>query len=194
MSLADRRLSVLLVLVFLMGTGVGAGCGGGKSLDQKREDPVLLKGRVSRRGSTPFTMTMLRTADRRLFEILPADVSDELASLDGMDVEVEGLIVQGRGDVDQVVVDRYDLLPFPSGERPIIGFLRRYVFDRDVDFTTKVLVIDMNGTRWIIEGSFKEVLADYEGSKVWVVGLRTVPPLPAQPHILHVSEYGIIRR
>ena len=171
-----------------------AGCGGSKSKksttlgDAGVGDWVKLAGTLSTRGSTPHTILMLETADGGVVVIQSKEIQDELVTLSGMNVSIEGKVLPSI-DRESPVVDaqRYELLPLPSGDVPVVGVVRL----RDGQC---VLETADQKLYWI-RGDFAEVLTGYEGSKVWVIGTVGDAALPEKPEgsvPMHVTGYGVL--
>ena len=185
-----------LTLILLLSTvlATGCGCGGGKSQkgdsDAKPQDDVVVDGKISMRGSTPFTLLLLEGKDGTNYMIESSRVAEELKQLDGMDVTVTAKILpQIEGDTPALSVKYYDLLPLPTGERPIIGV----IFSSSPD---QVYLRGNDGTNWLIKGDFQSVLIGYATSKVWVVGDRLQPSasLDHQVRDIYVTQYGVIKQ
>lgn len=190
---ARRRSSRLRLVILAVLGGVAlvlAGCAGSK---ESKQDVVTARGRVSNRGSTPFSLVMFETTDGRSYVLQSSAIVEELARLEGMDVEVTGIVRPDlEGDTPLFVAEDYDLLPLSSGERPVIGVIN--VTSNGID--RYVVLVDRNDVRWIVEGTFAEVLAGFEGSKVWIAGVvkSNVTHGGGTFKMLEVSEYGVIRR
>ena len=183
-----------LMVILLLFVGLVVGCGGGKSQNgegsgEKQED-VVVDGKISMRGSTPFTLLLLEGKDGTNYMIESSRVADELKQLDGMDVTVTAKVLpQIEGETPALSVRYYDLLPLPTGERPIIGVIYTsppdYVYLRGTD-----------DTNWLIKGDFQSVLMGYATSKVWVVGDKLQPSASNARNIreIYVTQYGVIKQ
>lgn len=170
-------------------TIVGSGCGGmkGQNGDSGEETRVVvLRGKVSSQGSTPFSLLMLEASDGKVYTIEPGAVADELRALADMDVSVRAKVIP-RSEEQYLALEvvSYELLALSSGEIPIVGYIR-----------PGGLIEDTNMIMWVIEGDFSAVLKTFVGSKVWVVGVTqasTLRPDGFTYKVILVTEYGVIR-
>lgn len=165
---------------------LAGGCGGKHGRDGEGREELEVTGTVTLRGSSPFPLVTIVTADGSLYLIQSSDLSDELRHLDGMKVAVTGRITEVKGESPILSVEWYDILPLPSGQRPIVGHIYGSPPDR-------ALLIDRDGTRYEITGDFTMVLADFDGAKVWVVGDVEFSRIQLQVRTINVTEYGILR-
>ena len=166
---------------------VAGGCGGMKGQgDGQEARVVVLRGKVSSHGSTPFSLLLLESSDGKVYSIEPGEQADELRALADMDVSVRARVIPKAEDqYPGLEVLSYDLLALPTGEVPIVGTIR-----------SGGLIEDSNMVMWIIEGDFAAVLKTFVGSKVWIVGVTQESRL--QPDgmtykVILVTEYGVIR-
>ena len=171
------------------------GCGGSRST--KGDDGLLdISGRVEVGGSSPFALVTIETMDGKIYGVTSNYLSEELRQMSGMNVRVEAVPrTDFDGDVPFIQVRWYELLRFSSGERPVVGIIRAGRPGPDA-LEQFVYLIDSNDVQWIIEGTFRNVLAGFDGSKVWVAGVvqaQVTTGRGAAKTIL-VSEYGIIRQ
>jgi hypothetical protein len=173
----------------MIGLGIllAAGCAGSQGNGGKGNvegDVIVARGKVSARGSTPFSMLLLEGADGKMYAIESGALTDELRNLDGMDVSVRGTVVPQTGEHVTLGVISYEILALPSGETPIVGTIRPGGFIED----TNLIV-------WVIDGDFAGVLKDFVGAKVWVVGvpMESIERPEATYRVLLVTEYGVIR-
>lgn len=165
------------------------GCGGrqGQAGDSGGIDDgiVITNGKISTRGSTPFSLVMLEATDGTLYFVQSSVLGDELRSLVGMDVSVTGRVLPSD-DVENPTIDviSYELLALPSGEVPIVGIVRPGGW-----------IEDNNMVQWILEGDFAGVLRTFVGAKVWVVGVnqRWENRKDSVARVILVTEYGVIR-
>jgi hypothetical protein len=143
------------------------GCGGGKSRSGDGSTPgdtVYVKGKISLRGSTPFELLLLEGEDGVYYMIDSSPLALELKRLEDMMVGVSATVLpQVKGDAPALSVQSYELLPLPTGERPIVGVVRSGGGDT-------VVIQAEDGKNYVIEGDFKDLFSDYMGAKVWVVG------------------------
>jgi hypothetical protein len=164
------------------------GCGGSKGQNGHggaEGDILVVQGKVSSRGSTPFSLLMLEAREGKLYVIEPSQVADELRSLDGMDVSIRARVVPQAED-EHLAIDviDYELLRLPSGEVPIVGYIRQ-----------GGMIEDTNLIIWVIDGDFQDLLSSFVGSKVWVVGvpMQSIDRPEGTYRVLLVTEYGMIR-
>ncbi|UCG51495.1 MAG: hypothetical protein JSW58_15125 [Candidatus Latescibacterota bacterium] len=183
-----------LLLVMFLAVAIVAGCGGkqGKKGENgvEEDDVIVVTGKVSLRGSTPFTLLLLEAKDGTNYMIDSSPIAEELKLLEGMELAVTARVLpEVKGDTPALSVQYYDLLPLPTGERPIVGRIATYPPD-------DVWLITETETAWAVEGDFKTVLLGFRGAKVWVVGDRTGPTIIAgrQVREIFVTQYGLIRR
>lgn len=166
------------------------GCAGkGAKGDGDDDDTITLTGKVSRRGSTPFSVLMFQATDQKIYTIQPSLLGDELRRLEDMDVAITGKVVGDTDGIEILLVEHYELLQFPTGERPVVGFIRSTA-------SGSVWIIDDMDVYWSITGDFSHILRDFNGAKVWLVGLvrRAVNTGGGAYRSIHVTDYGIIRQ
>ena len=168
------------------------GCGGpsgGKGQEANPGETIYVEGKISLRGSRPFPLLLLEATDGVIYMIDTSPMAEELRNLDQMGVGVTAKVLPGvKGDAPALSVVAYDLLPLPSGERPIVGVVVAASLEQ-------VVVQAEDGSAWLIEGSFKSVFLDLAGSKLWIVGDRrfAVNTSAGNLRSIDVSEYGVIR-
>ncbi len=182
-----------VAIVFLVGSALG--CGGSRGT--KGDDGHLdITGRVEVGGNSPFALVTIETADGKIYGVASNYLSEELLRLSGMNVRVDAVPRPDfGGDVPFIQVQWYELLKFSSGERPIVGIIRAVMPSPDA-FERYVYLVDSGDVHWAIEGTFREVLASFAGSKVWVAGVvqAQVTTGRGTAKTILVSEYGIIRQ
>lgn len=180
--------------MMLLATVLIMGCGGNKS--QKGDGgnetggDVMVEGRVSLRGSTPFTLLLLEGKNGTNYMIESSRVADELKRLEGMDIVVTAKVLpKVAGEAPALSVRHYDLLPLPTGERPIVGVIDAYPPDL-------VYLRASDDTVWSIKGDFQMVLSGYLGAKVWVVGERMQAAAAMDRNVkeIYVTQYGVIKQ
>jgi hypothetical protein len=113
-------IGVLVIAVLGMyGCGGSKGQGGGSG-----EGIVVVNGKVSSRGSTPFSLLMFEASDGKTYTIVATPLAEELRSLIGMDLSIRARVVPQVND-DNPTLDliSYDLRALPSGEIPIVGYI-----------------------------------------------------------------------
>jgi hypothetical protein len=144
---------------------------------------------VSLRGSTPFELILLLTNDGKAYMIDSSPTAGELKRLDGMAVGVTAMILPDVSDeVPALSVQRYELLPLPTGERPIVGVISR----RSPD---EVYLSADDGSVWLIEGEFKTLFGGFSGAKVWIVGDKGSSRVTSGGAMkkVNVTQYGMIK-
>jgi hypothetical protein len=187
-----RAAGIFCVLV--LSVGIAVGCGGGKSQkgdgESEPQGDVVVDGKVSLRGSTPFTLLLLEGKDGTNYMIESSRVADELKQLEGMDITVTAKVLPHiESDAPALSVRDYDMLPLPTGERPIVGVITSYPPDI-------VYLNSKDGTIWSIKGDFRSILLDYTNAKVWVVGDRLQPSASVDrgDREIYVTQYGVIKQ
>ena len=170
---------------------VNLGCGGpsgGKGQEANPGETIYVEGKISLRGSRPFPLLLLEAKDGVIYMIDTSPKAEELRNLDQMAVAVTAKVLPGvKGDAPALSVVAYDLLPLPTGERPIVGVV--------VAASPEQVVMQADdGSVWVIEGSFKTVFLDLAGAKVWIVGDRRYAnnTIGGDVRSIDVSEYGVI--
>jgi hypothetical protein len=173
----------LMVLLSAWGCGGTKGQGDGGDVGKI----VAVNGRISTRGSTPFSVVMLEAADQKTYIIEQSPLADELRSLDGMEVFVRASVITRPEDQGPTLdVISYDLRALPSGDIPIVGYIRPGGFLEDDS-----MII------WKLDGDFAEILRTFVGAKVWVVGVdqpNVDTPDGTTYRVILVTEYGVIGR
>jgi len=194
------RIRVISVFAAVALTGIltsavaTVGCGGknsrnAASVDKaKAGDLVTVEGMLSLRGNQPHPLIMLERNDGGVVVIQSSELQDELKVLSGMRVEIEGKVLPSIEDETPVVdVLRYRMLALPSGEVPIVGTLRL------LDGACVLEATD--GKRYWVRGDFTDIIMDFDGAKVWVVGSAGDLALPDKPDgtvPLWVTGYGVL--
>jgi hypothetical protein len=151
---------------------------------------VHIEGVVSIRGSTPFTILVLEIADDAIVTLNPhtADLDQQLRSLDGLRVAVEGDVMPPlHPGTPRLRVERYTLLATPGGGDPIIGVVT-------LEAGACVLTTD-DGKRFWILGEVAPALCEHAGARVWMVGKKVkhgdgVKPRESTPFT--PTGYGVI--
>jgi hypothetical protein len=167
------------------------GCGGkktSKTMSFEAGDLVSLEGTLSLRGSMPRPILILETDTAGGVVIQSRELQSELSSLAGMKVWIEGRILPAiEGESPLIDATDYRLLALPSGEVPVVGVLK---LQRD----ECVLHVD-GGQRYWIRGEFTDLIRDFVGARMWVVGTAGDTALPDKPEgtiPLWVSGYGVL--
>jgi hypothetical protein len=186
----NRHLALRAVCLLVV-TGMLWGCGGASGGKRNGEagETVYVEGKISLRGSEPFPLILLETADGRFYMIDASPRADELKRLQDMPVGVTGKVLPNvKGDAPALAVEAYDLLPLPSGERPVVGVIVMATPEN-------VAMRAEDDSIWELEGDFKTVFLGLVGAKVWIVGVRELAVNTARANIrsILVTEYGIIR-
>jgi hypothetical protein len=89
--------------------------------------------------------------------------------------------------VPRLDAERYEVLPLPGGERPIIGVVA--VEDEACVVTTE------DGRRYWILGDLAPALRDYAGACIWIVGHKSRAPRdpgPKKSTPFTPTGYGVI--
>jgi hypothetical protein len=186
--------AVLCVVSLLIATGATGltGCGGaqsGKGHGGSPGETVYVEGKVSLRGSTPFELLLFEARDGMVYMIDTSPLADELKRLQDMTVGVTAKVLPSvKGDAQALSVVAYELLPLPTGERPILGVVVAASPDQ-------VAMRTEEGATWVIEGGFKSVFLGLSGAKIWIVGDRqwAVNTNEGDVRSINVTQYGIIR-
>jgi hypothetical protein len=170
-------------------------CGGTKSRraaslpKAKTGEIVTVEGNLSLRGSAPFPLLMLEIKDGETVLIESSGLQDELKSLSGMKVKVEGPVLPPIDNKTPAIdVQSYELLPLPSGDLPVVGKVT--VENHQAVLTT------YDGKRYWIRGDFADLIKDFEGARMWAagtVGEYALPEQPADSVPFKVLQYGVIR-
>lgn len=148
---------------------------------------VAYEGTLSMRGSYPRVVVVLETDSSGVIEIDSKTVQEDLKSLQGMRVAVEGeaLAPVPESGTPRVDVARYHLLRLPTGEQPLIGTM--LVLDGECILATT------EGRRFWIRGDLVGILREYEGERVWVVGTKgAAPNAPPNTQPYWVTGYGVL--
>ena len=187
-------MSIVGIALVLLAAGCGgqaSGYGGGDA--DAGTKTVDVRGKLSRRGSTPFSLMLLQSSGGTTYMIQSTRIGDELRNLDGMEVAVTGVLVPNEEDVQMLSVMSYDLLRVPSGERPVVGIV---FSQRGASAETPVWLVDRNNVYWSMRGDFEDVLKEFVGAKIWVTGVvqRSANTGRASERSILVTEYGVLRR
>jgi hypothetical protein len=164
-----RRSAILCAAVLLLGVTTGRAAAGERTVKSLDGIPpgkrVRIEGTVSLRGSTPFTLLAIEMGGGAvaMIESRSSEIRHELKSLGGMRVAVAGAVLPRIDDgPPRLDVDRYEVLPLPGGERPIVGAIE---LEDDA-----CVVVTRDGNRYWILGDLEPALRDYAGARVWIVG------------------------
>jgi hypothetical protein len=169
-------LALLASLLLLCGN-----CGGRYGEKRDAAESVTIAGKLSLRGSQPFSVLFLDGEDGKQYVIQSSTLLDELKHLHGMDVMLEGSISsKPHYGVPVLVVKAYKLLALPGGEMPFIGVI---LVQEDECYLRQD-----TGASWLIRGEFEGTLASFPGAKVWVIGEKTAGEVPG----IQVTGYGMI--
>jgi hypothetical protein len=187
-----KRAAAFAAALALAGIAACGGPSGGKGRDAKPGDTIYVEGRISLRGSRPFPLLLLEAKDGAIYMIDTSPKAEELKNLDGMAVGVTAKVLPGvKGDAPALSVSTYELLPFPSGEKPVVGVVYATLDLGDV----RAALAAPDGTVWIIEGTFESVFLDLKGAKVWIAGDRSWANNTREGNfrMINVTEYGVIQ-
>ncbi len=150
---------------------------------------IRVEGPLSVRGSTPFTNVVveMETGDVVMLEASDVVLLHELRNLDGMRCAVEGVVLpRGKTQATRIEVSRYELLPLPNGDTPVVGIL--------VLEDGNCVLAQQDGTRYWIRGDLAPAIREYAGALVWIVGTRAEggPDQPVRSTAFTVTGYGVI--
>lgn len=178
-----------LAALFLACVGCG-GSAGGKRDGANAGETVYVEGTISLRGSQPFPLLLLEGRDGRVYMIDSSPLAEELKQLQEMEVGVRAKVLpEVKGDAPALSVESYDILPLPTGERPVVGTIVQATPEQ-------VTMRAEDDSVWLLEGDFVSVFFGLVGAKVWVVGDREFAVNTARGDLrsILVTEYGILRR
>ncbi len=139
-------------------------------------DRVRVEGPLTLRGSTPFTILTLETEKGETVEIDCQDMGlmTELKGLVGLSVAIDGTVVTPlTPGMSCLMATSYEMLPLPSGDVPIVGFLT--VNDGQCVLTTRT------GTRYWLRGDLAAAIREYAGAHIWIVGSKSYTNDSNQP-------------
>jgi hypothetical protein len=171
---------------------VVAGCGPKmpvEELDGKiTGDLVHVEGELQLRGNMPHPEMILVTAGAgQEVRITSDELRDELRSLAGMPIAIEGELKRKSDDLPRVEAKRYELMRLATGEQPLVGLLA-------VQEGNCVLAAS-DGKRYWIRGDLVGVISDYDGAKIWIVGSKGDAADASQPAgtiAYWVTGYGVL--
>jgi hypothetical protein len=173
-----------------------AGCGGKavravNDLNGVAEgERVRLEGELSLRGSTPFPTLVLQTPAGAAVTIQArsSEIQHELTGLVSLRVAVEGNVVAGEDPTHSSLdASRYELLPLPGGEVPVVGTL--------TSEAGECVLTAKDGARYWIRGDLVAAIREYIGARIWVVGSTAdvvAPERPKQCTPFTPTGYGVI--
>jgi hypothetical protein len=184
MKNVSRRILLTILSGCLLASFVS--CGGKHNGKAKGEEErtIELDGVLSSRGSSPLPALLLEGQEGRQYVVRSATLYDELQRLTGMAVSVE--CVQAPEtylDLPVIIVNRYTMLPLSSGELPVVGII-------EIKKGTCLLVND-TGTQIEVIGEFKNVIKEFAGAKVWVIGSDKIEQ--GKERVIEATGYGIIK-
>ena len=188
------RTALLAVVAVVLGLAPGCANAGVRTVkDLEGVAPgkrVRIEGTVSLRGSTPFTTLVIEMEGGAVVAIESSspELQREVKSLGGMRVALEGTVLP-RMDAATPRLDaaRYEVLPLPGGDRPMIG-----VVSMEAD---ACIVTGPDGKRYWILGELAPALCDYAGARVWIVGHKASvapSPKPRKCTPFTPTGYGVI--
>ena len=159
---------LILVASLLAATVAQAGTQSVKSLDGLATGSrVRIEGVLSTRGSTPLTIMVLEVRDQPEITLKPhdEDVHQQLRSLDGLRVVIEGEVIPRLDpEIPRLDVQRCQLLTAPGGGDPITGMIT-------IENGACVLETDEGKRYWIL-GDLAPALCQHSGARVWIVGKK----------------------
>jgi hypothetical protein len=184
MKIISRRI-LLAILTWCLLTSL-VSCGGkhnGKSQGEE-EKTIELNGVLSLRGSSPFPTLLLEAQEGHQYVVRSATLYDELQRLTGMAVSVEcAQAPETYLDLPVIIVNRYTMLPLSSGKIPVVGTI-------EIKKGACILVDDA-GAQFIIMGEFADLLREFAGAKVWVIGADKTEQ--GEKKVIDATGYGLIK-
>jgi hypothetical protein len=171
-----------LMLASLLVVAACDGCGSGRVevTDEvaavEEGQRLSVDGLLSSRGSTPFTTLVLETDDGGVLAIESDDdaLMTELRGLLGLHVTIDGRMMAPLSPGSaRINATRYELLPLPDGQLPIVGILA--IEGGECVLTTK------EGKRYWIRGDLAGAIREYQGARIWIVGDRADTDAPGRP-------------
>jgi hypothetical protein len=160
------------------------GCGGTRAVqgDGGDDNYVTITGDVKQEG-TSLAVVLFEARNGQLYMVQSSRVGDELRGLVGMSVQISGPVLREIEGIPVITVKWYEMLPLPTGERPIVGYVRQGGY-----------IITDKDEIWKLEGDFKDVLASFVGSKVWIAGVvqKRLNTAQGSWRVIDVTEYGVI--
>lgn len=177
------RIAVYITIAVFASMALSA-CGGARHRGDS-DNYASISGEVLQEGQSSYAVVLIQADDGHMYMIQSSELGDELRNLVGMRVAARGPITGEMEGVPIVTLDWYDLLPLPSGERPIVGWVREGGY-----------IVTENEVVWKLEGDFGDLLATFMGSKVWVIGviMERVNSSQGSYRVLDVTDYGVIHR
>jgi len=183
-----RAWFVLLAVALI----AAAGCGPKVSVEEVdgkvTGDLVHVEGELQLRGNMPHPELILVTASAGQQVLITSDeLRDELRSLAGMPIAIEGELKRKSGDLVRVEAKRYELLRLDTGEIPLVGMLSME--------GGECVLSASDGRRYWIRGDLTGVIRDYDGAKIWVVGSKgdAGVPNPTKASVAYwVTGYGVL--
>ena len=174
----DRHRLFGVVAAALLAVAACDGCGSQvkESGDMRVGQRISVDGLLSLHGSTPFTTLVLETDDGGTLAIDSDDAAlmTELRSVVGLRCAIDGKVATPLtpGSM-RIAASRYELLPLPTGEVPMVGIL-------EIENGECVLVVKA-GKRYWIRGDLAPAIREYAGARIWVVGDRSDTDAPNRP-------------
>jgi hypothetical protein len=160
-------------------------CGGTKGMqrDGNQDNYVTIIGKATQESNTPLAVVLFEARNGELYMVQSSRLGDELRGLVGMSLQISGLILREIEGIPVITVKWYDMLPLPTGERPIVGYVRQGGY-----------IITDKDEIWKLEGDFQDVLLSFVGSKVWVAGIvqKRLNTERGSWRVIDVTEYGVI--
>lgn len=180
--------AVMSCILVLVGVPACGGSSAGKKQNADPGDTIFVEGKVSMRGSLPFPILLLEAKDGVIYMIDSSPKAEELKRLDEMAVGVSAKVLpEIGGETPALSVLSYELLPLPTGEKPVVGVL----------FASPdgVALRGDDGSSYIIQGEFEPVFQGLSGAKIWIVGeqLAALNTSRGSMRTIHVTQYGLIK-
>ena len=174
---ASVRFSCLLFLI------LSASCAKSPPVETV-EEPLVLEGEVTVAGSHPFDKRIILVDENGVFWMLRCGRFEvEIMNLAGHQIKVSGSPPTEALPDPVLLVDSYEMLPV-EGMNPITGILMQ-------EGDMLILEQSATGVRFAIEGRLREALNQFDGMKIWVIGVEHQGAGEGEVSI-DVTGYGIL--
>ena len=148
------------------------------------EEPLVLEGEVTVAGSHPFDKRIIKVDENGIFLILRCGRFEvEIMNLAGHRIKLSGSPPTETLPDPVLIVESYEMLPL-EGMDPVIGILT-------LEGDMLILEHSTTGARFAIEGRLQEALKQFDGMKIWVVGVEHAGAGESGVSI-DVTGYGIL--
>lgn len=147
-------------------------------------EPLVLEGEVTVAGSHPFDKRIILVDGNGVFWMLQCGRFEvEIMNLAGHQIKVGGSPPAEALPDPVLIVDSYEMLPV-DGMNPVTGILT-------IESDMLILEHSKTGARFAIEGRLREALSQFDGMKIWVVGVEHAGTGEGEATI-DVTGYGIL--